>query len=141
LSIRNKVFSSILGLLILATIVAIVYVTQSPPARGTFTEFYLLGVEGKAEGYPEGLVIGQEGRVLLGIENHEYQKMSYRVVVRMDGGQNVEIGPVVLEHEKEWEQEVSFIPGKTIEFLLFKEEEGEPYRSLGPFPIDVKEKE
>ena len=130
----------------LAAIGAIVYVTIFPTPGERFTEFYVVGVEGKAEGYPRELVIGEEGRVCLGIVNHEYQVMSYLVVIRIDGIQNEEIGPVLLEHEEEWKQEVGFIPEKTgenqgVEFLLFKEGEGEPYRSLGPLPLDVKEKE
>jgi len=107
---------------------------------------YVLGLEDKAEGYPMELAVGEEGKVLLGIIKHEYQEMSYRVVVRINGIQNGEIGPVVLEHEQEWKQEVSFIPGKAgenqeVEFLLFKEGEVEPYDSLRLPSLDVKEKE
>ena len=141
---RNKVLSGIIALLILATISAIVYIVAFPPAGKMFTEFYILGLEGKAEGYPKELVIGQEGRVLLGIENHEYQKISYRVVVRMDGVQNVEIGPVVLEHDEQWEQEVDFTPNNVgedqeVEFLLYKEGEVEPHDLLH-LPLNVKER-
>lgn len=144
MSTRDKALSSILGLLILATIGVIVCVSHSPPARGRFTEFYILGVEGKAEVYPEELVMGEKGRVILGIVNCEYQKMGYRVVVRIDGMQNVEIRPVVLEHEEQWEQEVSFIPAKAgdnqkVDFLLFKEGKLEPYNSLHLW-VDVMEK-
>lgn len=138
---REKILSNVLGLLVLTTIGAIVYVTTSPPPGERFTEFYVLGIEGKAKDYPKELVVGEEGRVLLGIVNHEYQVMSYRAVIKIDGIKNDEIGSVVLNHEEEWKQEVSFVPGKTIEFLLFKEEESEPYTSLGPFPLNLKEKE
>ena len=146
MSTRDKILSSVLGLLILAAISAIAYIITSPPPGEGFTEFYVRGVEGKAEGYPKELVVGEEVKVLLGIVNHEYQVMSYRVVMRIDGMKNEEIGPVVLEHEEEWEQEVSFIPGKMgenqgVEFLLFKEGEDEPYTTLGPFPSGVKGKE
>ena len=87
--------------------------------------------------------------MLLGIENHEYQKISYRVVVRIDGGQNVEIGPIVLEHKEKWQQEVIFIPEKAgenqgetynvkVEFLLFKQGEVEPYLKPLRLWVDVK---
>ena len=122
MSTRDKALSSILGILILAAIGVIAYVTHSPPVGERFTEFYLLGVEGKAEAYPKELVVGEEGKVLVGIVNHEYQEMDYRVVVRIDGMENQEIGPVALAHEEKWEQEVSFLPEKAgdkqeVEFL------------------------
>src|SRR5712692_9394248 len=36
-----------------------------------FTEFYVLGPGGKAEGYPRRLLVGEPGRVILGVINHE----------------------------------------------------------------------
>ncbi len=38
-----------------------------------FTEFYILGLEGKADNYPDELTVGEEGRVILGIVNHEHE--------------------------------------------------------------------
>ncbi len=142
MSTEDKVLSSILGLLILATIGAIVYVSHSMPGE-RFTEFYILGLEGKAEGYPRELVAGEEGRVLLRIVNREHQEMNYRLVVRIDGMEYDEIGPIVLAYEEQWKQEVSFIPEKAgenqkVEFLLFKEGEEKPYSSLYLW-LEVKE--
>ncbi len=70
--------------------------------------------------------------MLLGIVNHEYQEIGYRVVVRIDGMVIEEIGPLVLEYKEKWEQEVIFIPEKAgenqeVEFLLYKDGEAEPY--------------
>jgi len=147
LTTKNKILSSILGIFILATTGAIVYVANSPPARGTFTEFYILATDGKAEGYPEELAVGEEGRVILGIVNHEYQEIYYRVIIQINGVQNQEIGPVVLEHKEQWEQEVSFIPNTAgedveVEFLLYKEKEGQlEYADSLRFSLDIKEKE
>ena len=109
-----------------------------------FTDFYVLGIDGKAVDYPRELMVGEKRRVLLGIVNHEFQEMSYRAVVRMDGVNSDEIGPVVLQHEQEWQQEVSFTTDKTgenqkVEFLLFKEGEAEHYSLLSLW-LDVKEK-
>ena len=145
MSSKNKVLSSILGLLILTTIGAIVYVSLSPPVGQRFTEFYVLGTEGKAEGYPEELVVGEEGKVILGIINHEYQEISYHVVLRINGIVNGEVGSVVLGHQEHWEQEISFTlreagENQGVEFLLFKEGDDEPFNSLSLHPIHVKEK-
>lgn len=145
MSTRDKALSGILGFLILAAIGAIVYITHTPPIGGRFTEFYLLGVDGKAEAYPKELAVGEEGKVLVGIVNHEYQEMHYRVVVRIGRIENEEIGPVALEHDEEWEQEVSFIPEKAgekqeVEFFLFRVGDSEPYDSL-LLLVNVREKE
>jgi len=129
------VVSSIFGVIILAVIGVTVYLVHSPPTEERFTEFYILGIEGKAEGYPSKLAVGEEGKVLLGIENHEWEEMNYRVEVRVAAKENNELGPIVLTHEQKWLEEVSFILHKIgenqkVEFLLFKEGENEPYSSL-----------
>jgi len=36
-----------------------------------FTEFYILGPEGKADNYPTDYVLGENGTVIVGIVNHE----------------------------------------------------------------------
>lgn len=144
MSTRDKVLSCILALLLLAVIGTIVGVIHTPPIGEQFTEFYFLGVEGEAKTYPKELVVGGVGKVLVGIVNHEYQEMSYQVVVRIDGMEHEELGPVVLEHGEEWQQEVSFVVEKAgkkreVEFLLFKGGDSEPYNSL-LLLLDVVEK-
>ena len=46
-----------------------------------FTEFYILGEEGKAAGYPTNLSVGQNATVIIGIANHEYQRVNYTVEI------------------------------------------------------------
>jgi len=67
----------------------------------------------------------------MGIVNMEYREMSYHVVMRVDGVNSDEIGQVVLQHEQECQQEVSFTPEKMrgnqkVEFYLYKNGETEP---------------
>lgn len=129
--IKNKVLSSVLGLLIIVTIGSIVYVSHTPPAKGAFTELYVLGVDGKAADYPRTLAVGGQGRVLVGIINHEYQKREYRLVVAVSGSNSEQIDHLVLEHEEKWEQQISFTPKtagtqQKVEFLLYKGKEVKP---------------
>ncbi len=119
-----------------------------------FTEFYLLGPGGKAEGYPKELIMGEEGKVILGIRNHEHEEVSYRVEVRIGGervkaklkGKEVDqIGPISLKHEQKWEEEITFLPQKAgeqqkVDFLLYKGEALEP-SSLLHIWINVREQE
>jgi uncharacterized membrane protein len=61
---------------------SIVYVIVTPRVGERFTEFYILGTSGKAEGYPRQLAPGQSGQVILGVVNHEYARVEYRAEVR-----------------------------------------------------------
>ena len=124
----NKALTIILGVLLLCAIGGVIYISVSPGAGERFTEFYILGPEGKAVDYPEKVVLGEEAKVVAGIVNQEHREVSYRIEITIDGEKNGEIGPVVLNHEEKWEQEVRFRPekvgtGQKVEFLLYKDEE------------------
>ena len=139
----DKVLSVVLVAAIIGAIGTLVYVVTSPKVGEQFTEFYILGMEGKAEHYPEALYVGEEGKVILGIVNHEGEQTNYRVKLEMDGeeaglvvgGEAKDTLLVTLAHEEKWEGEVGFIPRKAgdeqkVEFLLYKEGEAEPYLKL-----------
>jgi len=118
------------------------YVVATPKVGERFTEFYILGPESNAENYPQELIPGEEGRVILGIGNQEQQVAEYRVEITFDGEMAGEIGPIILDHDGEWEQEVSFAPTKTrpkqkVEFLLYKGASAELYQTLHLW-LDVK---
>ena len=144
LSNLDKALSIVLVLSILGAIGALGYVVAAPRAGEQFTEFFVLGLEGEVEDYPREFVVGEEGKVTLGIVNHEGQETSYYIEVTIDGVKNTEIGPLVLADEGKWEQEVSFVPqvagdDQKVEFLLYKNGESEPYQTLHLF-IDVRER-
>ena len=139
----RKVLSIALLVAVLAAIGALVYVLAIPKVGEKFTEFYILGPEGKAENYPAELVLGEEVGVILGIVNREYEVVSYQVEVRIDGVTSQEIRPVVLAHEEKWEQKVSFIPTKVggnqkVEFVLYKHGQDKSHLTLRLW-IEVKE--
>jgi len=122
----DKIVSIILIVVILGTIGTLSYVIASPKVGERFTEFYILGPEGKAIDYPKELRVGEGGRVIVGIVNREYERMSYRVEIAIDEIRNKEIGPIVLEHGEKWEREASFTPTKVgdnqkVEFSLYEE--------------------
>jgi len=84
----DKTLSVIVIVAILATTGVLGYVLAAPRIEEGFTEFYILGPEGKAEGYPEELVAGEETKVIVGIINREHETMSYRLEIRIDGVKN-----------------------------------------------------
>lgn len=116
-----------------------------PRVGERFTEFYVLGPGGKVEGYPTNLTLGENGTVILGVVNHEYEEVNYSIVVKLDNETIGTIKDVRLKHEEKWEQNYTFTPEKAgdrmkLEFLLFREGLDEPYRSLHLW-ISVKTRE
>jgi uncharacterized membrane protein len=101
----------------------------------TFTEFYVLGPGGKAEGYPQRVFAGEEAEVILGIVNHEAREARYTVQIRAGEDLLRTIGPITLAHEQKWEERVEFSPSRPgdrvkVEFQLYIDGGTTPYRSL-----------
>lgn len=138
------------------------YVIGKPRVEERFTEFYILGPEGKPEGYPKEFTLSKgkvfsvkyaeasgipkleaEGKVIMGVVNQEHQTTDYRVEITIDGERVWRGEPLTLQQEQKWEQAVSLIPVKIgaaqkVEFLLYKGVNTEPYRTLHLW-IDVRE--
>jgi uncharacterized membrane protein len=114
-----------------------VYVIVVPKEGEKFTEFYVLGPGGKAEDYPTNLTVGEEGKVVIGVVNHEYAPVTYELEVRLND-ELLDQKSIELMHNETWESPFVFKVEKggddqKLEFLLFKNHsenmEG-PYRSL-----------
>jgi uncharacterized membrane protein len=143
-SFFSKALFTALVISILVALGTIGYVVASPKVGERYTEFAILGPEGKIDNYPREIVPGETASVLLSITNREYQPTTYMIEIIADGQAAESAGTITLEHEQEWEKEVNFtstIVGENqkIEFQLFKAGENEPYRSLHLW-IDVVER-
>ncbi len=138
----DKILTVVLAVLIVAAIAAIVWLAVVPEKGERFSEFYILGPNGKAENYPRDVKAGAAGTVIAGIVNHEHEAAAYHVLVETD---NITIGQadnITLSDGQKWEKPVNFTPTKagdnqTIEFLLYKNEQAAPYLSLNLW-INVK---
>lgn len=131
----DYILAAVLAVIVLFTAGSLYCLMQAPQVGEKFTEFYILGASGKAEGYPRQLKTGAEGTVIMGIVNHEYQPAVYTAEVCMEGDVKKNLGPYVLKHEEKWEVPVSFSTMEPhdnlkVEFILHKDDESEPYRSL-----------
>ena len=127
----EKILSAILIATLLGAIGTLGYVAAIHNAQETFTEFYILGTNGKAEDYPRNIRVGEETQIIVGIVNREHTLLSYRIKVNINGVTNKEVGPIVLSSGQKWEEIVSFTAdgvgyNKKVEFLLYKNEETEP---------------
>ncbi len=130
----SKLLSVVLAIAVLGALGMMGYMAATP--RGEkFTEFYILGSEGEAADYPKELLVGEEGKVIIGIINNEYQNLYYYVEIWSAEAQIGELEPVLLLHEQKWEGEVSFVPktaggDQKVEFQLYKEGQTEVSQSL-----------
>jgi uncharacterized membrane protein len=100
----------------------------------TFTAFYLLDTNGKAENYMTDLYLGRQASVTVGIENHEHTTVNYILEAKLEGS-TVNSQDITLGHGENWLGNVSFIvnrvgPRVKLEFLLYKDGSTDPYRSL-----------
>lgn len=142
--IADKALSIILALAILGALGVIGYVVATPIAEDKFSDFYILGLEEQAIDYPKEIRVGDEGGVIVGIANHEYEMVSYRIEVRINGIRNNALGPIVLEHDEKWQREMNFVPQvsgekRKVEFFLYKDGEAEPYLEPLRLWVDVTE--
>jgi uncharacterized membrane protein len=138
----SAALSVLLGLAILATVGAIIYVVNDPNAGEKFTEFYLLGPGGKAEGYPKEIILGESAPVSVGIINREKKPATYRFEVLADNITIYSKGDINLQNDGKWEGEAPVKPvaagdNRKVEFYLYKDNAAEPYLKLHLF-VNVK---
>jgi len=76
-SIADKGLTVALAASVVAAAGTLAYTILTQRSGPTFTEFYLLGPEGSAAGYPTRLNVSQPGTVVVGIANHEAAATNY----------------------------------------------------------------
>jgi uncharacterized membrane protein len=77
----DKVLTVILVIAIISSLFVLGYIITHPKPGEKFTEFYILGEYGKASDYPTDLLLGEEGKVIIGIVNHEYRNVTYFIEI------------------------------------------------------------
>lgn len=129
----GKLLSSFLFTCIIVAACLTIYVVSTSPGE-RFTEFYVLDSSERADKYPTTLVLGESGTVVIGVVNHEYQEVTYRIVFTLDNELIGAIDSIILNHDGVWIENYTFTPEKVgkfkLEFLLFKEGLDEPCRDL-----------
>ena len=131
----DRLLNIMLALAAVVCICTIVYAIATPKTGEKFSEFYILGTEGKAENYPRDVKLGPPISLTIGVMNHEQTETTYTVKVIIDGVNNRVLPMITLAPEQKQEQVISFTPAKVganqkVEFLLFKNAETEPYLTL-----------
>lgn len=135
----DKALTVFLIFSILLSVVTLAYVVLSPKEGEHFTEFYLLGPEGKADNYPTKYILGENGTVIVGVVNHEYSHVNYTMEIKLENKSMFlpeNLKHITLAHNETWEEPVILTPkfeGKNmkLQFLLFNEtDKNVPYRDL-----------
>ncbi len=131
---NRRVYALCAGAVLLAGM-ALTWTFLVPSPSQHMTEFYLLGRDGRAESYPREMVAGETITVTLGIANREGATCTYRVQLQAQGQQVGAAGPVVLQDGQVWERAIVLTlsqPGndQPVEFVLFRDDGVEPYRTL-----------
>jgi len=129
----------LLGLLLVVALaglgVGAYFLATSSTGSEEFTEFYVLGPGGKAEGYPRTVDVGDIFTLILGVVNHEGEEASYRVQATIAGRLAARVDSLHLANKEKWESPLVLIatqPGNNqkVEFVLYKGEDDVPYRTL-----------
>ncbi|MEM3059680.1 MAG: DUF1616 domain-containing protein [Methanomassiliicoccales archaeon] len=77
----DRLLNVLLVIAIASSLIALIYVIAVPKQGEKFTEFYILGPDGKAHNYPTNLSVGENATLIIGIANHEYRKVNYSVEI------------------------------------------------------------
>lgn len=141
-SSMEKVLSIVLIVVLLGLVGVIAFIATNPKSGQSFTEFYALDYKGKVEDAPLEINQGDTVAVTLGIVNHEQRDTIYNIEIRIDGVTAVTIKSPLLSNDEKYETIATFEPQKVgddqkVAFLLFKNEETEPYTQLHIW-VDVK---
>lgn len=136
----DRVLSAIFLIAIVAAVATTVYVIVVPKEGEKFTEFYILGKEGKAADYPADLRVGRKEAIIIGVGNHEYRDVTYTIellhveqefdpVTNTSAVRSMErlaSFPVTIAHNSTYQERHTFMvnstSGNQLTFLLFLDE-------------------
>jgi len=130
----ERILSIVLIISIILAISTTAYIIVKPKEGEKFTEFYILGPDGKASNYPTNLTTGQNGSVIIGVVNHEYTTTDYLLLVKVNNS-TLQNQTITLTSGQKMEIPFNFTAGtsgqKKMEFLLYKLPNNDTaYRSL-----------
>lgn len=127
-----------LAVALIASVAVAGYLLANPqPTTEPYTEFFVLGENRTASGYPTNVTTGTQESVIVGLTNHEHANVTYTVVVRVENRTESSRTIEVADRET-WDRSMTFSAGtpgrKRLEILLYKDPVPDvsttPYRYL-----------
>jgi uncharacterized membrane protein len=131
----DKILSIVLIIFIILAVSATAYAIVIPKEGEKFTEFYILGSNGTASDYPTNLTSGETGNVTVGIVNHEYSTINYKLIIKLNN-QVIDEKNITLSSNQTYSEPFTFVPysygqNHELELLLYKlPDENNVYRSI-----------
>ena len=134
-----------LGLILTLAVVAVVGVlawkVQQPRPEDAFTQFYVLGEQGKLQDYPVDLRVGVAQGYNVGVANHENETMTFTIRAFLGDVQAGSLDLQALEDGQTWDGEINVTPtalskSQKLEFRLYRGPADSVYRSVHLF-VDV----
>lgn len=131
----DKFISIAMVLSIIIAVSMTAYAATTPKHGENFTEFYILGANGKTSDYPTNLSVGERGDVLIGVINHENTPTNYHMVIQLNG-KTVHEEDIALADAEKWQNNFTFNSiqkgrNQKMDFLLYKlPDNNNIYRSL-----------
>lgn len=135
----GKVMTGLLVLSVIGLFSTVAYVIIAPGHQEQFTELYILGPDGKSEGYPVDFYAGHGQNVTVGVVNHEQRAMTYDLRVSLNDGVNhtpLYQDQLTLGQNQSWEKLIELVPGtigdhQKMEFDLYADgNDTAPYKSV-----------
>jgi uncharacterized membrane protein len=147
LSKTDKIVTVLIIISLITAGAALGYVILSPKEGERFTEFYILDKNGTTEDYPKDLQVGENGTIIVGIENHEGSSMNYSITINLINRTDVtnetwNFYADINDNEKlEFDFNFSIVSSDTyrLEFILYREFDSEPYHELHLNEIAVRD--
>jgi uncharacterized membrane protein len=75
----ERLLSGVLVLVILIALLTTIYVLVIPRGGEPFTEFYVLGENQTASGYPDSVIAGENYPLYVGVKNHENRDVTFMI--------------------------------------------------------------
>jgi uncharacterized membrane protein len=119
------------GSLIVVAVAATVYAAFVPGPRETFTEFYVLGLDGEMGEYHRILEREQQVGAQLVVINHERETVLYRIEMEKNGDR-IQIAEEQLDPGETWTLSHTWTPKESgeVDLLLYRNTDPMPYRSV-----------
>lgn len=138
---ERRIYALAAGVLAI-TVAAVAWTLLAPASDSFMTEFYVLGEQGRAEGFPRQAAVGEELAIVSGIVNRERTVRSYRIELWANDpwqpGRRQQVGavgPLSLQPGEAWRGPMRWVMpwagrDQQVEILLYVDQEPMPYRRL-----------
>jgi len=133
-ALERRIYLVLLGALLLGGF-AVAWTFLAPSEAEFMTEFYLLGPQGLAEGFPREVPARERLTVTAGVTNREQGQAAYAIVVRSGHQVLAVTQPFPLAKGETWEGPLTFTmpfaqEDQLVEIFLSRDGQPFPYRTL-----------